>query len=210
MQSVEIIHNFFFLFSEHAVELGNPVPSKPVVFFKPPSSIITEGHSIKIPEGCQKLHHEVELAVVIGTKGSRIPEESSMDHVDGYMLALDMTARDFQDEAKSKGQPWSLAKGFDTSCPVSRFLNKDEIKNPNSVGLWLKVNDQLRQEGNTSDMIFSIPYLISYLSKFFTLEPGDLILTGTPSGVGPVAKGDTIQAGLTDIVTMTFKVEETN
>lgn len=195
---------------EHAVELGNPVPSKPVVFFKPPSSIITEGHSIKIPEGCQKLHHEVELAVVIGTKGSRIPEESSMDHVDGYMLALDMTARDFQDEAKSKGQPWSLAKGFDTSCPVSRFLNKDEIKNPNSVGLWLKVNDQLRQEGNTSDMIFSIPYLISYLSKFFTLEPGDLILTGTPSGVGPVAKGDTIQAGLTDIVTMTFKVEETN
>lgn len=197
-------------YTEHAVELGNPVPSKPVVFFKPPSSIITEGHSIKIPEGCQKLHHEVELAVVIGTKGSRIPEESSMDHVDGYMLALDMTARDFQDEAKSKGQPWSLAKGFDTSCPVSRFLNKDEIKNPNSVGLWLKVNDQLRQEGNTSDMIFSIPYLISYLSKFFTLEPGDLILTGTPSGVGPVAKGDTIQAGLTDIVTMTFKVEETN
>lgn len=156
------------------------------------------------------MHHEVELAVVIGTKGSRIPEESSMDHVDGYMLALDMTARDFQDEAKSKGQPWSLAKGFDTSCPVSRFLNKDEIKNPNSVGLWLKVNDQLRQEGNTSDMIFSIPYLISYLSKFFTLEPGDLILTGTPSGVGPVTKGDTIQAGLTDIVTMTFKVEETN
>lgn len=133
-----------------------------------------------------------------------------MDYVDGYMLALDMTARDFQDEAKSKGQPWSLAKGFDTSCPVSRFLNKDEIKNANSVGLWLKVNDQLRQEGNTRDMIFSIPYLISYLSKFFTLEPGDLILTGTPSGVGPVAKGDIIQAGLTDIVTMTFKVEETN
>lgn len=156
------------------------------------------------------MHHEVELAVVIGTKGSRIPEESSMDYVDGYMLALDMTARDFQDEAKSKGQPWSLAKGFDTSCPVSRFLNKDEIKNANSVGLWLKVNDQLRQEGNTRDMIFSIPYLISYLSKFFTLEPGDLILTGTPSGVGPVAKGDIIQAGLTDIVTMTFKVEETN
>lgn len=156
------------------------------------------------------MHHEVELAVVIGTKGSRIPEESSMDYVDGYMLALDMTARDFQDEAKSKGQPWSLAKGFDTSCPVSRFLSKDEIKNANSVDLWLKVNDQLRQEGNTRDMIFSIPYLISYLSKFFTLEPGDLILTGTPSGVGPVAKGDIIQAGLTDIVTMTFKVEETN
>lgn len=118
-----------------------------------------------------------------------------------------MTARDFQEEAKKKGQPWSLAKGFDTSCPVSKLIDKEKISNPENVRLWLKVNDALKQDGTTSDMIFSIPYLISYISRYFKLEEGDVILTGTPEGVGPVGDGDTIEAGLGDVISMRFKVE---
>ena len=130
-----------------------------------------------------------------------------MNHIAGYVLALDMTARDFQDEAKKKGQPWSLAKGFDTSCPVSEFIEKSKVTDPGSTPLWLKVNGAMKQNGNTSDMIFSVPYLISYISKYFKLEEGDVILTGTPEGVGPVRKGDVIEAGLGDVMKFQFKVE---
>lgn len=132
-----------------------------------------------------------------------------MNHIGGYVLALDMTARDFQDEAKKKGQPWSLAKGFDTSCPVSSFIDKDKLNDPSDIRLWLKVNDAMKQDGTTGDMIFSIPYLISYISKYFKLEEGDVILTGTPEGVGPVGNGDVIEAGLGDLVSMKFSVEKT-
>ncbi|GAB1598720.1 acylpyruvase FAHD1, mitochondrial-like [Argonauta hians] len=196
-------------YREHAIELGNVVPTKPVVFLKPPSSIIVEGQKIQIPDDCKSLHHEVELAVVIGSKGKHIPEDKSESYVDGYFLALDMTARDLQDEAKSKKQPWTISKGFDTSCPLSRFISTKEITDPSSLDLWLKVNGNLRQNGNTKDMIFTVPYLISYVSKYFTLEPGDIILTGTPSGVGPVDNGDVIEAGIGNLVKMTFPVEKT-
>jgi len=131
-----------------------------------------------------------------------------MGYIAGYCLALDMTARDFQDEAKKKGQPWSLAKGFDTSCPVSGFIDKSQITDPSNLQLWLKVNNEMKQNGNTHDMIFSVPHLISYISRYFKLEEGDVILTGTPEGVGPVKKGDIIEAGLGDMVTMKFPVEQ--
>ncbi|KAL3864456.1 hypothetical protein ACJMK2_006139 [Sinanodonta woodiana] len=192
----------------HAAELGNQVPTKPILFLKPTSSYISQGQKIKIPKGCSSLHHEVELGVVIGRHGNDIQESKAMDYVSGYLLALDMTARDFQDEAKNKGQPWSLAKGFDTSCPVSEFIDKSKIRNPEQIGLWLKVNNTMRQNGNTKDMIFSVPYLISYISQYFTLEAGDIILTGTPSGVGPVTAGDVIEAGLADLVSIKFEVEK--
>lgn len=192
----------------HAAELGNPVPQKPILFLKPTSSYIVEGESIKIPPGCTSLHHEVELGIVIGKPGTMIQEADAMNHVGGYILALDMTARDFQDEAKKKGQPWSLAKGFDTSCPVSDFIEKSKLSSPDNTSLWLKVNGDVKQKGNTSDMIFSLPYLISYISKYFKLEEGDVILTGTPEGVGPVVKGDSIEAGLGDLMTIKFKVED--
>ncbi|KAL4231605.1 Acylpyruvase fahd1 [Mactra antiquata] len=191
----------------HAAELGNPVPKKPILFLKPTSSYITEGEKIRIPEECSSLHHEVELGIVISKNGCRISEQEAMNYVGGYVLALDMTARDFQDEAKKKGQPWSLAKGFDTSCPVSNFIDKDTLSDPSNVRLWLKVNNAIKQDGSTSDMIFSIPYLISYISKYFKLEEGDVILTGTPEGVGPVSNGDVIEAGLGDIISMKFTVE---
>ena len=131
-----------------------------------------------------------------------------MDHVAGYCLSLDMTARQLQTELKNKGLPWSLAKGFDTSCPVSSFIEKSRVVDPHDVGIWLRVNDELRQDSNTRNMIFSLPFLISYVSRYFTLEPGDLLLTGTPEGVGPVRDGDRITCGLTGLVEMSFKVSK--
>jgi acylpyruvate hydrolase len=122
-----------------------------------------------------------------------------MSHVAGYCVALDMTARDFQSEAKSKGLPWELAKSFDTSCPVGKFMDADEIADPHNLAIWCKVNGSLRQSGHTGDMIFTIPSLISYISKYFTLEPGDLLLTGTPQGVAAVQVGDVIEGGLSGI-----------
>ncbi|ODM87928.1 Acylpyruvase FAHD1, mitochondrial [Orchesella cincta] len=173
---------------------------------EPASSYITEGTPIKIPKGCTSLHHEIELGVVIGQKGTDIPEGSAMNHVAGYVLALDMTARDFQNIAKKKGNPWDLAKGFDTSCPVGKFIPKDAVSDPHNLELWCKVNGALKQNGNTKDMIFSIPYLISYISQYFTLEPNDIILTGTPAGVSGVNAGDIIQGGLGNLAEIEFKV----
>ncbi|XP_041369963.1 acylpyruvase FAHD1, mitochondrial-like [Gigantopelta aegis] len=195
-------------YSEHAAELGNPVPKKPILFLKPSTAYVSQGQTIQIPPECTSLHHEVELGIVIGKQGSCISEADAMNHVGGYVLALDMTARDFQDEAKTKGQPWSVAKGFDTSCPVGDFIEKEKLGNPGNVNLWLKVNNEMRQNGSTKDMIFSIPYLVSYISRYFSLEAGDLVLTGTPSGVGPVKQGDIIEAGIADISKIKFVVNK--
>ncbi|KAK3797607.1 hypothetical protein RRG08_054633 [Elysia crispata] len=170
-------------YREHAAELNNPVPSKPILFLKPTSAYISAGDTIQIPRGCTDLNHEVELGVVIGAIAKDVSVAEAMNYVAGYALGLDMTARDWQTAAKSKGHPWSVAKGFDTSCPISKFIEKEKIPNPNNLDLWLKVNGEVRQSGNTKDMIFPIEHLISFASQCFTLEPGDLILTGTPAGV---------------------------
>ncbi|KAK2147735.1 hypothetical protein NP493_3385g00006 [Ridgeia piscesae] len=137
-----------------------------------------------MPDGASEIHHEVELGLVIGTDGRNIPESAALSHIGGYVLALDMTDRILQMKLKSTGLPWALAKGFDTSCPVSDFIVKDKIPDPQEVDLWLKVNGKMRQEGNTKNMIFSIAFLVSWLSRHFTLERGDVILTGTPFGWG--------------------------
>lgn len=144
--------------------------------------------------------------MVIGKGGTAILQSSAMQHVAGYALCLDMTARDVQDDCKSKGLPWTLAKAFNTSCPVSEFIPKERIPDPGNVKIWLKVNGQMRQNGCTSQMIFSIPFLISYISEIITLEEGDLILTGTPKGVSAVQVHDELHAGIDDVVSMTFKV----
>ena len=130
-----------------------------------------------------------------------------MEYVGGYALALDMTARDLQGIAKKKGHPWSVAKGFDTFCPVSKFIDKNNI-DVLDTKLWLKVDGELKQNGSTQNMIFTVPYLISYISRIFALEAGDVILTGTPEGVGPVKPGQTITAGIDGVVEMTFPVVE--
>jgi len=195
-------------YRDHAAELGNKVPDKPLLFMKPASAYIVQGEAIEIPKGCSSLHHEIELGIVIGEKGSDIAQSKAMDHVAGYILALDMTARDFQNIAKKEGSPWEMAKSFDTSCPVSPFIPKSSIPDPQNVELWCKVNGALKQRGNTKDMIFTIPYLISYISQYFRLEPYDVILTGTPAGVSAVKAGDSIEGGLGDVVQFNFDVKQ--
>ncbi|KAI8142717.1 hypothetical protein BJV82DRAFT_614029 [Fennellomyces sp. T-0311] len=182
-------------FSEHAKELGNAVPKSPFFFLKPTSSYLANGGTVEIPTGCE-VHHEVELAVVIGKDGRDYQASDAMNYVAGYALAIDMTARNLQTEAKTKGLPWSASKGFDTFTPISEFIPKESIADPSNVDLWLKVNDAFRQNGNTKDMIFGIPMLLSYVSSIMKLEAGDVVLTGTPSGVGPISPGDVITAGL--------------
>ncbi|XP_003417825.1 acylpyruvase FAHD1, mitochondrial [Loxodonta africana] len=194
-------------YAEHAKEMRSAVLSEPVLFLKPSSAYAPDGSPILMPAYSRDLQHELELGVVMGRRARAVPQAASMDYVAGYALCLDMTARDVQNECKKQGLPWTLAKGFTASCPVSAFVPKEKISDPHKLRLWLKVNGELRQEGETSSMIFSIPYIISYVSKIITLEEGDIILTGTPKGVGPVKESDEIQAGIDGVVSMRFKVE---
>ncbi|XP_058536443.1 acylpyruvase FAHD1, mitochondrial [Ochotona princeps] len=194
-------------YADHVREMRGALPSEPVLFLKPSSAYAPEGSPILVPAYTDNLHHELELGVVLGGRARAVPEAAAMDYVAGYALCLDMTARDVQDECKRKGLPWTLAKGFTSSCPVSAFVPKERVPDPHNLRLWLKVNGQLRQEGHTASMIFSVPYLISYVSNIMALEEGDLILTGTPEGVGRVAENDEIQAGIDGVVSMRFRVE---
>lgn len=184
-------------FAEHAKELNNAVPTEPFYFLKPTSSYLPNGGKVEIPRGTI-VHHEVELGIVIGEGGRDISEAQADKHVAGYTLAIDMTARNIQDKVKKQGLPWSSAKGFDTFTPVSSFIPKSSIKDTSNVNLWLKVNGEFKQNGNTKDMIFDVPRLIKHVSSIMTLQPGDVILTGTPSGVGPIKAGDKITAGVAD------------
>lgn len=155
------------------------------------------------------MHYEVELGVVIGKGGKNIVESAALSHIGGYALALDMTARNIQGEAKKKGHPWSVAKGYDTFCPISSLIEPGRIALEDTK-LWLKVDGDTKQDGSTKDMVFSIPYLISYISRIFSLEVGDVILTGTPEGVGPVKPGQVITAGIEGVVEMSFPVVQGN
>uniref|UniRef100_A0A0K0EP07 Oxaloacetate tautomerase FAHD1, mitochondrial n=1 Tax=Strongyloides stercoralis TaxID=6248 RepID=A0A0K0EP07_STRER len=186
-------------YAEHAAELGNKVPEKPMLFVKTTNSLIGEGEKIKIPVGCNDLHQEVELAVIFNKKVSNVKEVDAMEYIGGYAVALDMTARDFQTEAKKAGAPWFLAKSFDTSCPISKYIPKEMIPDPHNVELFCNINGKVQQKCKTNVMIFNIPTLISYVSQYITLEEGDILLTGTPSGVSKVVSGDYIEFGLTDI-----------
>jgi len=161
---------------------------------------------LEIPPGCKELHHEVELAVIIGKKGRDIPASQAMSYVSGYTVALDMTARDWQEEAKKKGLPWDAAKGFDTSCALGSFVEKSKVADPHNLTVWLKVDGESKQSGNTKQMIFQIPQLIEHVSSIMTLEEGDIILTGTPSGVGPVRAGQIITAGVDSVGELEFPV----
>jgi 5-carboxymethyl-2-hydroxymuconate isomerase len=181
-------------YSEHIRELGNEVPDQPVIFIKPSTSIIGDGESVVIPSYSRDCHYEVELAVLIGKWGKNIPEAEAMEHVAGYGVAIDLTLRDVQNEQKKKGLPWEIAKGFDTACPLSDFVSAAGIADPHNLRLSLQVNGVLRQDGSTSQMLRRIESIIHHMSTIFTLEEGDIILTGTPAGVGPVSTGDRMTA----------------
>jgi 2-keto-4-pentenoate hydratase/2-oxohepta-3-ene-1,7-dioic acid hydratase in catechol pathway len=192
-------------YRDHAKELGNEVPTEPLLFFKPPSSLLAPGGVVKMPAASQRVDFEGELAFVIGKRTSRFKADGDWSGaIRGYTLANDVTARDLQ---KKEGQ-WTRGKGWDTFCPAGPFVS-DEIDPAAGVVLETRVNGEVRQHGSTADFIFTIPQLLEYITQAITLEPGDLVLTGTPAGVGPLAAGDRVDvsvAGL-GVLSNTFQLE---
>jgi len=186
-------------YAKHAKEMGAAAPSSPIIFLKPSTAIIENGDDIVLPKISNDVQHEVELTVLIGKQGRNISQSEAFSYVAGFGIGLDMTMRDLQKEAKAAGNPWSIAKGFDTSAPLSPFISRAQAGDPNTLELVLRVNGKERQHSNTSNMIYKIDYIIAFLSSIFTLEEGDVIYTGTPEGVGKVVAGDVIEAEIPGI-----------
>lgn len=176
-------------YRDHATELNNPVPTKPLVFMKPPSALLVNNKPFYYPAFTQDIHYEVEVILKITKNGRHVQPEFASGYYQEVGLGIDFTARDIQNELKSKGHPWELAKAFDHSAVVSTFMPIAEF-DPLALSFNLTKNGEMVQQGNTADLIFSFDYLITYLSQFFKLQMGDLIFTGTPAGVGPVQIGD--------------------
>lgn len=191
---------------DHIKELGNEAPAAPVVFMKPATSVIAGGERVVIPPYSSECHYEAELAVLIGKDGKDIVEAEALSYVAGYGVAIDMTLRDVQDGLRKKGLPWDIAKGFDTSCPLSDFVPADWVPDPQNLAIRLLLNGEERQNGSTGLMMHTVAAIISYLSGIFTLEEGDVILTGTPAGVGKVVAGDRMEAGIVGVGTITVSV----
>ncbi|KAI5954392.1 hypothetical protein KGF54_002167 [Candida jiufengensis] len=187
-------------YAAHIKELNSAQPQQPFFFLKPTSSILKPNNGpFLIPKGVL-VHHEVELAFILNKELKNLSEsfspQEAIDAIEGYALTIDMTARNVQNEAKKKGLPWSIGKGFDTFLPVSEFIPKSAIPDPYNVDLQLKINNEIEQDDNTNLMIFPIHKILSSMSNIMTLEKGDVILTGTPKGVGPIVEGDDIEATL--------------
>ncbi|WP_369311242.1 fumarylacetoacetate hydrolase family protein [Providencia rettgeri] len=185
-------------YAKHIKEMGSAVPEEPVIFIKPETALCDITQSIVIPKDLGEVHHEVEMAILIGMPLKNADEDRASRAIAGYAVALDLTLRDLQAKFKKAGQPWEKSKAFDGSCPISGFIpvnNPSELQN---VQLSLEINGEIRQEGSTRDMITPILPLISYMSRFFTLRAGDIILTGTPEGVGPLASGDMLKLSIND------------
>lgn len=186
----------------HAQELNSEVPKEPLLFWKPHSSLLAPKGEILLPPMSKNIHHETELVAIIGKGGKNIPVDKAMDHVLGYTIGLDITARDLQ----RSDTTWFRGKGFDTFAPVGPIIvPKDQI-NLDDCSITLKINGDVRQEGNTKNFIFKLPTIINYVSQVITLQPGDLIFTGTPEGVGPIHSGDKLQATISNIGTLEVSV----
>lgn len=203
------INNIFCVgqnYAEHAKEMGSAVASTPVIFLKPTSAVIENGQPIVLPAMSKSVHHEVELTILIGRYGRNIPKSEAMRYVAGYGVGLDMTMRDVQTDAKKAGMPWSTAKGFYTSAPLSSFVDASRVADPHNLELTLKVNGVIRQRTNTGKMNFKVDDLVSFLSTVFTIDEGDIIYTGTPEGVAQVAAGDILDAEIPGVGHITHTV----
>ena len=180
-------------YAEHAIEMGHDPSKEPPFFFqKNPDNVVTDG-KFPYPSATSDVHHEIEMVVALSKGGANIPVEAALDHVFGYGVGLDMTRRDLQDEAKKLGRPWEVGKAFEASAPCGPLVPASEIGHPTSGAVTLKVNAEIRQQGDLNQLIWKVPEMISYLSGLFTLQPGDIIMTGTPAGVGAVARGDVLE-----------------
>jgi 2-keto-4-pentenoate hydratase/2-oxohepta-3-ene-1,7-dioic acid hydratase in catechol pathway len=193
-------------YAKHAAEMKSDVPETPMVFLKPATALIGNDGVINLPAMTQDVHHEVELVAVVGKEGKNITEDDALDYVAAYAVGLDMTARDIQAVAKQKGHPWSVAKGFDTFAPLGALVPAAAIDDPQDLTIKLTIDGQVRQEGHTGDMIFSVAHLVAYCSRIFTLQPGDLIYTGTPEGVGPVHDGEELTAEISSMPPLIVRV----
>ena len=190
----------------HIRELKDDNPEQPVIFMKPVSCLVLPGEKISIPVHGSQLHHEAELVVMIGQGGKHIPEPQAKSHIAGLSLGLDLTLRDVQSSLKKKGLPWEIAKAFDQSAPIGNFVSLKDSIDLDKISFSLEVNGTHRQKGNSGQMIYPIPYIIKYLSEIWQLQPGDLIYTGTPSGVGPLVSGDKVRISSDTIGDFSWKI----
>lgn len=190
-------------YAAHAREMGQDPEREPPFFFsKPADAIVANGASISYPPRTQNLHHEIELVVAIGKRGKNIAPSDGLSYVFGYAVGNDLTRRDLQFASRDKGRPWDTAKGFDSSAPITAISRAVECGHLSTGKIWLKVNGELRQQGDLADLIWSVPEIIAELSTLFELQPGDLIFTGTPAGVSAVKPGDRIEGGVEGLDTL--------
>ncbi|MBL6450026.1 fumarylacetoacetate hydrolase family protein [Fulvivirga sp. 29W222] len=193
-------------YAEHIAELNNERPDEPVIFTKPDTALLKNNQPFYYPDFSKEIHHEVELVIKICKVGKNIQEQFAHKYYDHIGIGVDFTARDLQQKAKEKGLPWTIAKGFNGSAPISEFRPIADFEDLNNINFSLTIDGETKQQGNTKLMLFSFDYIVSYLSKFFTLKKGDLIFTGTPKGVGPVHIGNTVAAFIEDEKLLEFEV----
>jgi 2-keto-4-pentenoate hydratase/2-oxohepta-3-ene-1,7-dioic acid hydratase in catechol pathway len=194
-------------YRKHALELRRPLPSEPVVFLKPGSSILKNNKPFFLPGFSSRIEYETELVVKINKLGKNIPARFAHRYYDEMTIGIDITARDIQNRNSAAGLPWELSKCFDGAAPLGKFIPVSSVKDIRNIGFRLEINDKVVQQGNSSDMVFTIDEIIEHVSRFFTLKTGDLIFTGTPEGVGPLQKNDNLVAFLEDKPLLDFKVK---
>jgi fumarylpyruvate hydrolase len=187
-------------YAEHAREMGHDPDREPPFFFmKPADAVVDDGASVPYPSLTKNLNHEIELVVAIGKGGSEIAAAQALDHVFGYAVGIDLTRRDLQQVAKDLRRPWDWAKGFDRSAPMGALRRAAEIGHPAKGRIWLTVNGAIRQDSDLSELIWSVPDVIAFISQAMVLQPGDLVMTGTPAGVGPLVRGDKVAGGVAGV-----------
>lgn len=195
-------------YAAHSLEMGgDPEREPPVFFMKAADTVVMSGATVAYPPGTEDLHYEIELVVAIGSGGKEIDASRAQEHIFGYAVGIDLTRRDLQGLAKGQGGPWDTAKTFEAAAPLTAIHEVTEIGHRSSGRIWLTVNGELRQEGDISDLIWSVPETVAGLSRLFTLTPGDLIFTGTPAGVGAVTSGDHITGGIDGVDEISIRIE---
>ncbi len=194
-------------YADHIAELKNEVPDEPVIFFKPDTAILRNNEPFYYPEYTTDVHYEAELILRISREGKNIDSKFAHKYYDAIGLGIDFTARDLQAKAKAKGLPWTLAKGFNGSAPISEFLSLEQFEDLRDINFRLEVNGQTKQEGNSKMMLNTFDDIIAYISRFITLKTGDIIFTGTPAGVGPVQIGDRLEGYVEDKKLLDFEIK---
>jgi acylpyruvate hydrolase len=194
---------------DHIKELNNERPASPMFFIKPATALCPLEEPVQLPSYSKKVRHELELALLIKSRLQHCTEADVYPAIDGYAAAIDVTLQDVQDRCKEKGQPWEIAKGFDGACPISEFVPADQVKDPQDLMITMNVNGEQRHNDSTKLMIWKIPEIVASAAQYFTLEPGDIILTGTPAGVGSLESGDRLEMEIQDVGKFTSTVKRT-